>query len=111
MKMRKRKFSIYIIPIFSNPYFPEKLREDPVISRSHLKIKILVQDPPLKPSGIKTRSRVLPAGILKYVEDLKRGSNTEVGPKDYFESLEAIKRFIPCFAQQRKLPPTVITNQ
>ncbi|PLX53554.1 MAG: hypothetical protein C0611_04565, partial [Desulfobacteraceae bacterium] len=25
------------------------------------------------------------AGILKYVEDLKRGSNAEVGPKDYFE--------------------------
>jgi hypothetical protein len=23
--------------------------------------------------------------ILKYVEDLKRGTNTEVGPKDYFE--------------------------
>jgi hypothetical protein len=27
----------------------------------------------------------LSAGILKYVEDLKGGSNTEVGPKDYFE--------------------------
>ena len=26
-----------------------------------------------------------PAGILKYVEDLKRGPNTEIGPKDYFE--------------------------
>jgi hypothetical protein len=26
-----------------------------------------------------------PAGILKYVEDLKRGPNTEVGPKDFFE--------------------------
>ncbi|PLX52584.1 MAG: hypothetical protein C0611_07805, partial [Desulfobacteraceae bacterium] len=24
-------------------------------------------------------------GILKYVEDLRRGSNAEVGPKDYFE--------------------------
>ena len=23
--------------------------------------------------------------ILRYVEDLKRGSNAEVGPKDYFE--------------------------
>jgi len=61
--------------------------------RSHLKIKILVQDPPLKPSGIKRRGRVLTrpvkipghAGILKYVEDLKRGSNAEIGPKDYFE--------------------------
>jgi len=27
--------------------------------RSHFKIKILVQDPPLKPSGIKRRDRVL----------------------------------------------------
>jgi hypothetical protein len=26
-----------------------------------------------------------PAGILKYVEDLKRGPNTEIGPKDFFE--------------------------
>ncbi len=26
-----------------------------------------------------------PAGILKYVEDLKRVPNTEIGPKDYFE--------------------------
>jgi len=25
------------------------------------------------------------AGILKYVEDLKRGTNTEIGPKDFFE--------------------------
>jgi len=62
--------------------------------RSHLKIKILVQDPPLKTSGIKKRGRVLTrpvcwtgssTGILKYVEDLKRGTNAEVGPKDYFE--------------------------
>ena len=26
-----------------------------------------------------------PAGILWYVEDLKRGTNTEIGPKDFFE--------------------------
>jgi hypothetical protein len=58
-------------------------------SRSHLKIKILVQDPPLKPSGIKRRGRVLTrpvkipgssTRILKYVEDLKRGSNAEACP-------------------------------
>jgi hypothetical protein len=70
------------------------VKEDKHYYRSYLKIKILVQDPPLKPSGIKRRGRVLtrrcPAGnalgcILKYVEDLKRGSNAEVGPKDYFE--------------------------
>ena len=54
----------------------------------------MVQDPPLKTSGIKKRGRVLTrpvcwtgssTGILKYVEDLKRGTNAEVGPKDYFE--------------------------
>jgi hypothetical protein len=26
-----------------------------------------------------------PAGILKYVEELERGPNTEIGPKDFFE--------------------------
>lgn len=26
-----------------------------------------------------------PAGILQYVENLKRGHNTEIGPKDLFE--------------------------
>ena len=26
-----------------------------------------------------------PAGILKYVEDLKRDTNTGIGPKDFFE--------------------------
>jgi len=32
------------------------------------------------------RGRVLTRRhTLKYVEDLKRGSNAEVGPKDYFE--------------------------
>ena len=25
------------------------------------------------------------AGILRYVEDLKWGTNTEIGPKDFFE--------------------------
>ena len=44
---------------------------------TYLKIKILVQNQ----GGAKFQ----PAGILKYVEDLKRGSNAEVGPKDYFE--------------------------
>jgi hypothetical protein len=54
----------------------------------------LVQDPPLKLSGIKRRGGVLTrpvkipgstTRILKYVEDLKRGANAEIGPKDYFE--------------------------
>jgi len=29
--------------------------------------------------------------ILKYVEDLKRGFNAEVGPKDYFEMASILK--------------------
>jgi hypothetical protein len=35
-------------------------------------------NPPRLLTGSSTR-------ILKYVEDLKRGPNAEVGPKDYFE--------------------------
>jgi hypothetical protein len=27
-----------------------------------------------------------PAGILEYFEDLKRGTNKEIGPKDFFET-------------------------
>ena len=46
-------------------------------TRSHLKKKILVQD--------QGGSELQPAGILKYVEDLKRGPNAEIGPKDFFE--------------------------
>ena len=45
--------------------------------RSHLKKRILVQD--------QGGAEFQPAGILKYVEDLKRGANTEIGPKDFFE--------------------------
>jgi hypothetical protein len=55
------------------------------ICRSRLKNRILVQGPPLKPSGIKRRAEVQPAGILKYSEALKRGPNTEIGPKNFFE--------------------------
>jgi hypothetical protein len=61
--------------------------------RSHLKNRILVQGPPLKPRGIKRRgggsTRPVVYGIsdthLKYAEELKRGPNTEIGPKDLFE--------------------------
>jgi hypothetical protein len=45
--------------------------------RSHLKNRILVQD--------QGGAEVQPAGILKYSEELKRGPNTEIGPKDFFE--------------------------
>jgi hypothetical protein len=46
-------------------------------SRSHLKDRILVQG--------QGGSRFQPAGILKYVEDLKRGPNAEIGLIDIFE--------------------------
>jgi hypothetical protein len=45
--------------------------------RSHLKNRILVQG--------QGGTEVQPAGILKYSEELKRGPNTEIGPKDFFE--------------------------
>jgi hypothetical protein len=48
-----------------------------VAYRSHLKKRILVQD--------QGGAEFQPAGILKYVEDLKRGPNAEVGTKDFFE--------------------------
>ena len=47
------------------------------ICRSHLKNRILVQG--------QGGAEVQPAGILKYSEELKRGPNAEIGPKDFFE--------------------------
>ena len=46
-------------------------------TRSHLKIRILVQG--------QGGAEFQPAGILEYVEDLKRGPNAGIGPKDFFE--------------------------
>jgi hypothetical protein len=46
-------------------------------SRSHLKNRILAQG--------QGGAEFQPAGILKYVEELKRGPNTEIGKKDFFE--------------------------
>jgi hypothetical protein len=45
--------------------------------KSHLKNWNLVQD--------QGGADVQPAGILKYSEELKRGPNTEIGQKDFFE--------------------------
>jgi hypothetical protein len=45
--------------------------------RTHLKNRILVQDR----GGAEFKT----AGILLYVEDLKRGANKDIGPKDIFE--------------------------
>jgi hypothetical protein len=45
--------------------------------RTHLKNKILVQD--------RGGAEFYTGGILLYVEDLKRGLNKDIGPKDIFE--------------------------
>jgi len=47
------------------------------LTRSHLKKRILAQG--------QGGTEFQPAGILKYVEDLKREPNTEIGQKDFFE--------------------------
>jgi hypothetical protein len=51
--------------------------KNPTVFRSHLKNRILAQG--------QGGTEFQPAGILKYVEDLKRGPNTEIGQKDFFE--------------------------
>jgi len=48
-----------------------------VLTRTDLKIKILVQ--------YQGGGEFQPAGILKSVEDFKRGSNAEIGAKDNIE--------------------------
>ena len=45
--------------------------------RSQLKNRILVQD--------RGGAEFQTGGILLYVEDLKRGTNKDIGPKDIFE--------------------------
>jgi len=47
------------------------------IFRTQLKNRILAQD--------RDGAELQTAGILLYVEDLKRGTNKDVGPKDIFE--------------------------
>jgi hypothetical protein len=56
-------------------------------TRSHLKIRILVQN--------QGGAEFQPAGILMYVEDLKRGPNIEFGPKDFFEIASNDLRELP----------------
>ena len=48
-----------------------------ILIRAHLKNRIFVQGQ----GGTEFQT----AGILKYVEDLKREPNGEIGPKDIFE--------------------------
>jgi len=59
--------------IFSRKPSPV-LRQTP---RTHLKNRILVRD--------RGRAEFKTGGILLYVEDLKRGTNKDIGPKDMFE--------------------------
>jgi hypothetical protein len=47
------------------------------ITRTHLKNRIFVQDR----GGAEFKT----GGILLYVEDFKRGTNKDIGPKDIFE--------------------------
>jgi len=54
----------------------EKRPSPYIITRSHLKNRILVQG--------QGGAELQPAGILKYSEELERGPNTEIGPKDIF---------------------------
>jgi len=55
------------------------------ICRSYLKHRILVQGLPPRAAGQERGAEVQPTGILKYSEELKRGTNTEIGPKGFFE--------------------------
>ena len=52
-------------------------RNHPPENRSHLKKKVLVQ--------VQGGAELQPAGILQYSEELKQGTNTEIGPKNFFE--------------------------
>jgi len=47
------------------------------VFRTYLKNRILVQD--------RGGAELKTGGILLYVEDLKRGTNKDIGPKDIFE--------------------------
>jgi hypothetical protein len=55
--------------------------------RTYLKKRILVQG--------EGGAWFQPAGILQYVEDLKPGTNTQIGPKDFFEIGSSYRRS-PC---------------
>jgi hypothetical protein len=53
-----------------------------IFYRSNLKKRILVQN--------RGGAAFLTGGILEYFEDLKRGTNKEFGPKDFFEIASTI---------------------
>ena len=75
IKVNKQQW-IFILQIYQESVTATQICQ-PEICRSHLKNRILVQG--------QGGADVHPAGILKYSEELKRGPNTEIGPKDFFE--------------------------
>jgi hypothetical protein len=48
-----------------------------LFNRNYLKIRIFGRD--------HGETETQPAGILKYVEDLRRGLNADIGRKDFFD--------------------------
>jgi hypothetical protein len=54
-------------------------------TRTYLKKRILAQGLPPRTAGQERGTEFKPADILKYFEELKRGLNTEIGTKDFFE--------------------------
>ena len=61
-----------------------------ICTRSHLKKRILVQDQggaEFQTDGVAVTAI---ADILRYFEDVKRGPNAEVGPKDFFEMVSKL---------------------
>jgi hypothetical protein len=63
--------------------------------RSHIKIRIFGRD--------QGEAEDQPGGILKYVEDLSRGLNADIGRKDFVEMVSKINfGFVPvdpCFVK------------
>jgi hypothetical protein len=56
-----------------------------IIFRSHLKIRIFGRDLPQRSAGQEREAEDQPAGVLRYVEDLRRGLNADIARKDFFE--------------------------
>jgi rSAM/selenodomain-associated transferase 2/rSAM/selenodomain-associated transferase 1 len=72
------------------------------VFRSHLKNRVLAQG--------QGRTEFQPAGILKYVEELKRGPNTEIGKKDFFEiasNPNRISIIIPAINEAHNISKTI----
>jgi hypothetical protein len=66
-----------ICPCFQSPAIRDPGHLAIRVFRTYLKNRILVQD--------RDGAEFKTGGILLYVEDFKRGSNKEIGPKEIFE--------------------------